>query len=1151
MSQISLEKISRKETTAGIFKIVVAMKKIMNVFVLVATVAMVLVSCQKNEIRTPEKQEVQFTINSGQKSKTLIEATVVDGKTVYKPSWDGNEKLGVLFSVPTGDTKVADLTIFENANEPGTLASFQGTATVNDNGTFYSFCPASAFARVYDAGDVRLDLKREQYPTATSFDPECDILVAKPYDYTVTDGQVKVDGLSFARIMSVLRINLKTDFADVQNEFVKSVSFTAGDVKITGYARIFLDKPHFTGNWESGDEYCTVTAKYKSDLVSIAGSANSVYVVVAPVTIPQGKELVFDIETTNYKITKEVTSPEMTFTAGEVEPINLTIKEENCELKPAEVSHTWNLAVDETSEVSEDVIAWESSIADMKSVRASSSNTAANNYYPGKDNRTSTRFYKGNSLVVTPKNGKTVTYVEFAATSEGYATDLVDSKWTNAIASAIEKIVYVVPEDGSKEFSAVISGTCGFTSVTVHTEELSATPLAMGEVTCIAQTSQSLTFSWDAVDGALGYKVSTDGGESYGEPQTSTTYNWTGLEPEKEYTLYVKAIGNAITISDSDPVSASGTTAEEDAAESVWALVKDASTLAAGDQIVIVASAFDKALGTTQNKNNRAAVGVTKSDDTVVIGNTVQIITLETGADGTYAFSTGSAGYLYAASSSDNHLKTKTELDKNGSWSITINASGVATIKANGTNTRNLLKYNSSSTLFSCYASGQSDVSIYRLGSGESGGEEPEQPEVPVTPELTVNPEVVEVSASGEDAEFEYTVTNPTEGVTVSASTEADWISDFSYVDSKVKFSVAENTATEAREATIELSYTGAEPKTVTVKQAAAENVEPEEPEEEMIEVTDVLTRTTTGVANTSYASWSGKTSNSSAVYAGQSAGGNSSIQLRSDKSNSGVITTASGGKVKKVTVTWNSNTASGRTLQVYGKSTAYSAPTDLYSSTTQGTLLGTIVNGTSTELVISGDYTFIGLRSASGAMYLTEIQITWETTSGSGGGTVVPDPTPEPEPEPEPEPTGNTFGKYSGTLTEGDYIIAYSGKVMKATISSNRFGYETVESVEIIENSDPSIVWHVEKNGDYWTIYNAAEGKYAAGTGTKNQGALVASGTGDESLWTVTGSATYEFVNKKNKSKSVNANLRNNGDYGFACYSTGTGGELTLYKKN
>lgn len=316
----------------GIFKTVAAMKKIMNVFVLVATVAMMLASCQKNEIKAPEKQEVQFTINSGQKSKTMIEATVVDGKTVYKPKWEGNEELGVLFSVPTGETDKNDLTILVNAEEQGTLASFQGSASVTENGTFYSFCPASAFSRGYADGDVRFDLKKEQHPTATSFDPSCDILVAKPYDYTVTDGQVVVDDLSFARIMSVLRINLKSDFADIQNEFVESVSFTAGDVKITGYARVFLDNPDFTGHWaSSGDEYCTVTAKYESDLVSIAGSSNSVYVVVAPVTVPAEQPLTFTIKTKNYKITKIVDKhPDMTFTPGQVEPLNLTIKEENC-----------------------------------------------------------------------------------------------------------------------------------------------------------------------------------------------------------------------------------------------------------------------------------------------------------------------------------------------------------------------------------------------------------------------------------------------------------------------------------------------------------------------------------------------------------------------------------------------------------------------------------------------------------------------------------------------------------------------------------------------------------------------------------------------------------------------------------------------------
>lgn len=148
--------------------------------------------------------------------------------------------------------------------------------------------------------------------------------------------------------------------------------------------------------------------------------------------------------------------------------------------------------------------------------------------------------------------------------------------------------------------------------------------------------------------------------------------------------------------------------------------------------------------------------------------------------------------------------------------------------------------------------------------------------------------------------------------------------------------------------------------------------------------VTDELTLTTTGVSGTSYSVWSNKTSNSSAVYAGNSAGGNSSIQLRSDKSNSGVVMTASGGNVTKVTVDWNSNTASGRTLNVYGKNSAYSAVTDLYNNSNQGTLIGTIVCGMSTELTIDGDYAYIGFRSNSGAMYLTSVTI----TIGGGGTT-------------------------------------------------------------------------------------------------------------------------------------------------------------------
>lgn len=155
-------------------------------------------------------------------------------------------------------------------------------------------------------------------------------------------------------------------------------------------------------------------------------------------------------------------------------------------------------------------------------------------------------------------------------------------------------------------------------------------------------------------------------------------------------------------------------------------------------------------------------------------------------------------------------------------------------------------------------------------------------------------------------------------------------------------------------------------------------------------EVTDYLNRATTGVTSTSYASWSGKTGDSGAVYAGQSAGGNNSIQLRSKNSNSGIITTTSGGKVKKIVVVWNAATAKGRSLDIYGKNTAYASPTELYNTNNQGTKLGSIVydgQNTTSTFEVSGDYQYIGLRSKTDAMYLTSIRITWDKSSTGGEG--------------------------------------------------------------------------------------------------------------------------------------------------------------------
>ena len=139
----------------------------------------------------------------------------------------------------------------------------------------------------------------------------------------------------------------------------------------------------------------------------------------------------------------------------------------------------------------------------------------------------------------------------------------------------------------------------------------------------------------------------------------------------------------------------------------------------------------------------------------------------------------------------------------------------------------------------------------------------------------------------------------------------------------------------------------------------------------------------------------------------------------------------------------------------------------------------------------------------------------------------------------------------YSGDLTPGEYIIYYSGRAMNTTVSSNRLQYTAITPTNnVITTTDASIVWRITANETYWTIYNAAEKKYAASTGTKNQAGLSDDRTSDNVMWTVSGTETYEFVNKANSASKINANLRNNGTYGFACYSTSTGGPLSLYKK-
>ncbi|MDO4511309.1 MAG: hypothetical protein Q4B68_05795, partial [Bacteroidales bacterium] len=160
-----------------------------------------------------------------------------------------------------------------------------------------------------------------------------------------------------------------------------------------------------------------------------------------------------------------------------------------------------------------------------------------------------------------------------------------------------------------------------------------------------------------------------------------------------------------------------------------FVLVTDASQLKDGGDIILVGQKTNDsdettfyALGTTQNTNNRAAVVVTESNGKVAINDEVQVIKLEAttdrDGDAAWMFNVGEDAYLYAASSSSNHLKTNTAsiAGNNGKASIEITSENIAMITFQGDNKRNLLKFNATNNppIFSCYNTTQSPVYIYK-----------------------------------------------------------------------------------------------------------------------------------------------------------------------------------------------------------------------------------------------------------------------------------------------------------------------------------------------------------------------------------------------------------------------------------------------------
>ena len=150
-----------------------------------------------------------------------------------------------------------------------------------------------------------------------------------------------------------------------------------------------------------------------------------------------------------------------------------------------------------------------------------------------------------------------------------------------------------------------------------------------------------------------------------------------------------------------------------------------------------------------------------------------------------------------------------------------------------------------------------------------------------------------------------------------------------------------------------------------------------------------------------------------------------------------------------------------------------------------------------------------------------------------------------------------DTYEKYTGVIVEGDYVIYANNYALKNTLNNGpRFNNESVTPTDNkITNPDASIIWHIApiENTNYWTVYNSAINKYAGGTSSKNQGALLDEVT-DFAKWEFYYQTSILYIANYGRSQQTNDPnnkfIRQNGTSGWATYAMGTGAAPQLYKK-
>lgn len=402
----------------------------MSFLAIVATLSS-FISCQK-EIETPKddiksSHTVSFVADA---PRTKTNATVDGNKVNYSWTKDDEAKFKVYEIVGGKHTPASSVIAVLKDGLMEISATFGGEKI-----------SGASYQAVFNTEVKTVQTNNDE----TSYDQDSDVLVSEVVSDQNNDFNNGI-ALKFKRLVAVNKATLKN---------LEKGDYLAHTIIET------TDKKDLAGEYYNTTDLfrnCKSKISVKT-LHGITGGSAPVNFITLPVTDTKLKVTAVTIDGNNNFVAayEKTFSKGISLTQGNLTSFGVLMSEKTGE--------TIDLSKNETTTATADSLTWDRALVHVKVLKGKST-TDANNYYPGKS-KTSTRFYSGSTLAITPINSLSISEIVFTATNDGYATALANSTWTNATAYVNGKTVSIIPTNGTKEVSAKISETTGHTSIEI------------------------------------------------------------------------------------------------------------------------------------------------------------------------------------------------------------------------------------------------------------------------------------------------------------------------------------------------------------------------------------------------------------------------------------------------------------------------------------------------------------------------------------------------------------------------------------------------------------------------------------------------------------------------------------------------------------